>query len=68
MTQQHKFYEFEGSDIEDAIQKALETLNVSRETITVKVLAEPQKGLFDMEGLKKAKIKVHIREKKFDKI
>lgn len=64
MTIKPKTYEFEGSDVEDAIKNALKTLNVSRETISVKVLSEEQKGLFEMEGVKKAKIKVTIREKK----
>jgi spoIIIJ-associated protein len=58
-----KGMEFEGQDVADAIKKALKTLGVSRETITVKVLSEEQKGLFRMPGLKPAKIKVSLKVK-----
>ena len=58
-----KGMEFEGHDVADAIKKALNTLCVSRETITVKVLSEEQKGLFSMAGLKPAKIKVSLKAK-----
>ena len=56
--------EFEGGTIEDAIQKALETLNVSRNDIVVTVACEEKKGLFGMEGAKPAKIKVKIKKNK----
>jgi spoIIIJ-associated protein len=59
-----KSYEFEGNDVEDAINNAIKALNVSREMINVKVLSEEQKGLFGMEGAKPAKIKVLIKQKK----
>ncbi len=64
MINKPKTYEFEGSDVEDAIKNALKVLNVSRETISVKVLSEEQKGLFEMEGAKTAKVKVTLRDKK----
>lgn len=64
MTPSAKSYEFEGGSVEDAIRKAIETLNVSRETIDVKVVCEEQKGLFGMEGVSPAKIKVKIKQKK----
>jgi len=59
-----KSYEFEGGTVEDAIKNALATLSVSRETINVKVVCEEQKGLFGMEGVSPAKIKVTIKQKK----
>ncbi len=59
-----KSYEFEGGTIEEAIKKALQVLNVSRETINVRVVCEEQKGLFGMEGVSPAKIKVTIKQKK----
>jgi spoIIIJ-associated protein len=59
-----KSAEFEGKSVEDAIEKALKALNVSRETIDVKVVCEEQRGLFGMDGAKSAKIKVKIKEKK----
>jgi spoIIIJ-associated protein len=64
MTPPAKSFEFEGGDVEDAIEKAIKTLNVSRETLNIKVLCEEQKGLFGMEGASPAKIKVTIKQKK----
>lgn len=64
MTPLSKAQEFEGNTVEDAIRQALLVLNVSRETINVKVVSEGQKGLFGMEGASPAKIKVTIKQKK----
>ena len=64
MTGATKSFEFEGSTVEAAIKKAVDTLNVSRETLLVKVVCEEQRGLFGMEGAKLAKIKVKIKDKK----
>jgi spoIIIJ-associated protein len=64
MLDKAKSFEFEGCTVEDAINKALKTLKVSRETINVKVLSEEQRGLFGMEGAKPAKIRITIKEKK----
>ena len=58
-----KNIEVEGSTVEEAIKKALEYFNVSREDITVKVVCEEKKGLFGMEGAKLAKIKASLKEK-----
>ena len=56
--------EVEGSTVEDAIKKALELLNVSRDAVNIKVVSEEQRGLFGMEGAKPAKIKVSLKSKK----
>ena len=64
MAEQRQSYEFEGGTVEEAIKMALKTLNVSRETIVVKVVCEEQKGLFGMEGAKPAKIKVVLKQRK----
>lgn len=64
MVAQAKLFEFEGVSVDAAIKKAVSKLNVSRETINVKVVCEPQHGLFGMEGAKLAKIKVSIKQKK----
>ncbi|MCB9747098.1 MAG: Jag N-terminal domain-containing protein [Candidatus Omnitrophica bacterium] len=58
-----KGIEVEGSTVEEAIQKAMEMLNLSRDEINVKVVCEEKKGLFGMEGAKPAKIKVTLKEK-----
>lgn len=63
MTKSLKSYEFEGATVEDAIEVAIESLKVSREMLKIKVLCEEQGGLFGMEGLKMAKIKVEIKSK-----
>lgn len=63
MSEQDKKLEFEGITVEDAINKAVEELNVSRDNIEVKVVCEEKKGLFGMEGAKKAKIKVFLKNK-----
>ncbi len=56
-----KTIEVEGGTVEEAIQKALDILKVSREDVQVKVVCEEKKGLFGMEGAKPAKIKVMIK-------
>ena len=57
-----KIIEVEGSTVEEAIKKALELLNVSRDDILVKIVSEEKKGLFGMEGAKPAKIKVTLKK------
>ena len=54
--------EFEGGTVEEAINKALKELNVSRDEILVKVVSEEKRGLFGMEGEKPAKIKVSLKK------
>ncbi len=56
-----KSIEVEGNTVEDAIQKAMNMLNVSREEMIVKIVCEEKKGLFGMKGAKPAKIKVSLR-------
>lgn len=59
-----KSIEVEGSTVEEAIKKAAETLNVSRDEIVVKVVCEEKRGLFGMEGEKPAKIRVTLKFRK----
>lgn len=54
--------EIEGVTVEDAIKRALEIFNVSRDDILVKVVCEEKKGLFGMEGAKPAKIKASLKK------
>ena len=54
--------EVEGATVKDAIKKGLEKLGVSRDKIEVKVLAEENKGLFGMEGARRAKIRIKLKE------
>ena len=64
MTDMLKAIEFDGNTVEDAIKKAVKILKVPRETLTIKVVCEEQRGLFGMEGAKLAKIKVAVKVKK----
>ena len=50
--------EFEGADVEDAIEKAVKHFAAPREMLNIKIVCEEKKGLFGMEGAKPAKIKV----------
>ena len=59
-----KGIEVEGSNVEEAIKKAVDLLKVSRDEIEVKVVCEEKKGLFGMEGAKPAKIKVFLKKNK----
>ena len=58
-----KSVEVEGISVEDAIGRALEVLKATRDDIEVKIVCEEKKGLFGMEGAKKAKIKVSLKKK-----
>ena len=60
--------EVEGNTVEDAIKKALQLLNVSRNEVKIRVVCEEKKGLFGMEGEKPAKIKVTINKEKKENI
>lgn len=44
--------------IDDAVQKALQELDVPRERVTIRVLEEPSKGLFGLIGARDAKVEV----------
>ena len=57
-----KNFEFEGADVEEAINKALESLKVSRDELNIKIVCEEKKGLFGMEGAKPAKIKISFKK------
>jgi spoIIIJ-associated protein len=54
--------EMEGKTPEEAIQKALEVLDASREQVKVEILDEGSKGLFGMIGSKQAKIRATLIE------
>jgi len=54
--------EVEGKTPEEAIKKALEVLDTSRDKVKVEVLDEGSKGLFGMIGSKQAKVRATILE------
>lgn len=57
-----KSIEQQGKTVDDAIQKALEQLEVSREQVSVEILEEGSRGLFGFMGSKPAKVRVSVRE------
>ena len=56
-----KNFEFEGNTVEEAINKAIKTLKISRDNFDVKIVCEEKRGLFGMEGAKLAKIRITIK-------
>ena len=58
-----KSIEVEGTNVEDAISKALKILGVSREAVEFRVVCEEKKGLFGMKGEKCAKVKATLIDK-----
>ena len=53
-----KSIEIEGKTVEEALEKALKELGLTREIVNVEVLEQGSKGLFNVIGVKRAKIKV----------
>jgi spoIIIJ-associated protein len=59
-----KFYEFQGKNVDQAIEKASDELSIPPEKIKHEVLAYGSSGIFGLVGVKKAKIKVFVDEAK----
>ena len=55
--------EVEANTVEEAIETALAELNIPRENVKIHILTEGQRGLFGMQGAKKARIRVTILSK-----
>ena len=53
-----KSIEIEGKTVEEALEKALEELCLTKENVNVEVLEHGSKGLFNVIGVKRAKIRV----------
>lgn len=54
----------EGRTVQEAIAKGLAILGVSRNLVTIRVLAEENKGLFGMRGAKPAKVQLTLKTEK----
>jgi spoIIIJ-associated protein len=59
-----KYVESEGRTVEEAIEKALDKLKLSRSQVRIESLSEEKKGLFGMPGAKPAKVRVTVIETK----
>ena len=55
-----RYVEAEGKTVEEAIEKALQTLKLPRNRVKIETLSEEKKGLFGMPGEKPAKVRVSI--------
>ena len=58
-----KFFEFQGKNVEKAIERASDELNISADKMNYEVLTYGSTGIFGLVGTKKAKIKVFVEEK-----
>jgi spoIIIJ-associated protein len=59
-----KTYEFQGKNVDQALSRASEELNIPAEKINHEVIAYGSSGIFGLVGVKKARIKVFIEEAK----
>jgi len=55
-----KIIEIEGKTVEEAIKKALQQLQLSRDKVKIEIISDEAKGLFGMPGAKLAKVRVSI--------
>lgn len=56
-------YEFEGKNVDHALEKASEELNIPADKIKHEVLTHGSSGIFGLVGVKKARIRVFVAEK-----
>lgn len=61
-----RILEITGKTIDEAINKALTQLNVSKEDIEIDILENPSKGFLGIIGNKEGKIRVKVKEKNTD--
>jgi len=57
-----KTIEEQGKTVDDAINKALEQLQVSRNQVSVEILDEGSRGLFGIMGVKPAKVRIRLSQ------
>ena len=60
--QAKKEIEVEAKTVQEAVAMALNKLGATRKEVEIQVLNEEQKGLFELEGSKKAKIRVILKK------
>ena len=58
--------EFSAKNVDKAIEKACEKLNLTSDKFRYDILSHGSSGIFGLAGLKKAKIRVHLPEKSED--
>lgn len=61
-----KFIEVTGKSVDDAIQSALNELNVTKDNVIIDVIDEGSKGFLNLIGTKPAKVKVTVKRNYID--
>ena len=61
-----RILEVTGKTIDEAINKALTQLNVSKDDVEIDILENPSKGFLGIIGNKEGKIRVTVKEKELD--
>ena len=61
-------FEYEGKNVEKAVKKACEELNLIKDEISYEVLSYGSRGIFGLAGVKMARILVNLPEKTGDNI
>jgi spoIIIJ-associated protein len=54
--------EFEGKNVDNAVEKASEELNISKDQLDYKIISYGSSGIFGLAGSKKARIRVNVGE------
>ncbi len=57
-----KVIEMTGKTVEDAVESALKELNVTRDKVDVDVIEEGSRGIFNLIGVKPAKVRVIVKK------
>ncbi len=57
-----EYIEAEGNTVKEAIGKALKALGAKRKDVEIKVLAEGERGLFNMNGAKPARVRATVKK------
>jgi len=57
-----KVIEMTGKTLDDAIESALKELNVSKDKVDIEVIDEGSRGLFNLIGVKPARIRVTVKK------
>lgn len=64
---QENHKDYEANTVEEAIVAALSDLKLPKDKVKIQILTEGHRGLFGMEGAKKAKIRAVILPDNVDK-
>ncbi|WP_347489484.1 RNA-binding cell elongation regulator Jag/EloR [Desulfoscipio sp. XC116] len=56
------YIEKSGKTVDEAVESALNELNIPREQVEIEIIEEPSKGIFGFIGVKPARIRVKIKE------